>query len=130
MIAKDSIEIFDLYDLMPGYGESSVELLYSNRQLTLIIGYDFEDQGTKITKIHFEDCVGFEFVSFPGVTMYNNQRDKDLNLGSLIEFRQSDYADLWDSHFKYKMKRIRHFGIIFLSENNQLNVFAEKVVIT
>jgi hypothetical protein len=129
MIAQDSIEIFNLYTLLPGYGESFIELLYDNNKLLLTVGYDGDVINNQTSKFIFERCVSFEFASFPGISMYNNLRNHNINLGSLIEFQNSEYANEWDKHFNYKIKTIRHYSIIFLSENKQLNILAESVLI-
>ncbi|MDB5258440.1 MAG: hypothetical protein JWM14_3135 [Chitinophagaceae bacterium] len=129
MIAKDPVEIFNLYSVLPGYGESSIDLRCKDNSVELVVGYDSKSAELQNITFLFEGCVAFEFASFPGITMYTNERNTEINLGSLVEFKSSDYADGWEKHLNYFNKTLKHFSILFLSENKQLNILAKNVEI-
>lgn len=127
MKAKNTFEIFNLYEVMPGHGESLVKVTNSRNELIIEVIYDSEQNGTDSLVFHFENCVAYEVVSFPGVSVYNTENNSQQHLGSLIEYKNSDYAALWNSHFLFVENRIKHFAILFLHENQKVNIFCESV---
>ena len=50
-------------------------------------------------------------------------------MGSLLENPDSEAAQAWTQHFK-GMFSIKHYSIMFLSENIAIEVFAEDFLLT
>jgi hypothetical protein len=57
----------------------------------------------------------------PGVSLLNVTFEK-VAIGHLVEYEDSEAARAWSEHFH---RRIRHFQLFFLYENQRLDVFGE-----
>lgn len=127
MKAINPFQIFDLYKVLPGHGESSIKLTYERNHLTVDVFYDSINNKLDTLTFNFKNCISYNISSFPGISIYNNERGAELTLGSLVEYKKSDYADSWNEHFN-NVSNVKHFSILFLEENVQLNVFADNVI--
>lgn len=129
MKAKNPVEVLDLYEWLPGYGETSVELITHGRDLKLSISYDGETDTLLSRVLTFHGVCGFNWSASPGVDTSNIEYDKSQNshyvFGSLIEYTDSDAAKAWVAHFGRYLRVVKHYSVGFLAENYMLRVFAE-----
>lgn len=126
MTRENEIEVLRLPDFYPGHGESYIEINWAEGVAKLSIYYDSKSEPHTVNSIviTFNSCVACELASFPGITMYE-YKGSSVSLGSLIQYKTSEYADRWNEHFGYKNNEIKHFSVLFLNDNNQFNVFAK-----
>jgi hypothetical protein len=124
------IEIINPYAWLPGHGENSIVLILKGADLELVIKYDAKSCMTSEKIIGFKDVCACYKTDFPGPHMlaieYNEK--SQVQLGSLVEYPSSEAAAQWSAHYK-NMRKIRHFEIIFLSENIRIMVFSVDVAI-
>lgn len=119
----------DLYDWLPPYGENSVSLFNEGLMLSLSINYDGENSILS-RKLIFEGVCNFYQASFPGLYTLNISHvdDKVCLAGAVIEYENSEAARFWSQHLNGR--DIKHFRVIFLSENVQFEIFASQVKLT
>jgi hypothetical protein len=129
MKAKNPITISDL-NWLPSYGENGVNCISKSSELYVEVLFDDEDSGNEAMKtLKFSGVCFFMLASVPGVDLLSIQYDKVSDPGVLIEFKNSEPADKWMSHFKRADNKIRHFQIYFLAVNQRLEVFASDFLI-
>ena len=95
------------------------------------IEYDVtnENQGPNYRELRFDNVCDFHHTSFPGLSRLDIDYSSDARTpltGTLIEYPDSEVAIAWSRHFG-GIKHIKHYKIIFLSENISLEIFAENV---
>lgn len=124
-----AVAVLDPYDWLPGYGENGVELHTQGADLSVIIPYDGECGELK-KELFFKHAVAFFKASLPGPGMLNMQCSVKGtgSIGSLNECPDSEAAKAWREHFQGQFD-IKHYSMLFLSENVSLVVFAEDVVL-
>jgi hypothetical protein len=128
--ATSPCTVLDPYEWLPGSGESGVRFLSEGSDIVLQIRYDkaTDEEKEVIAKrdLRFSHTCAFYQSSFPGAPglidiSHNNEK---FELGSLIEFQDSEVARNWEAHFSNRFK-FRHYLIIFMSENLLFHVVAE-----
>ncbi|WP_200553292.1 hypothetical protein [Kosakonia sp. LAM2021] len=134
--------IYDPYEWLPGYGESSVSFHSDGSDIVLEIEYEKEQlEGDKnITNIFRRDIIfksvryfmrvpfpgngGFEYIGVPS----------QFQLGKLTEFLDSDLirnnAQEWSRIASHQQPAFRHFSIQFLSVNIAFHVLAISVLVS
>jgi hypothetical protein len=120
--------VVDLYEWLPPYGETSVSLRTEGLTLEVNIFYGYSSDGPeKLRKktLAFTSVSSFAMASFPGVATTAIRREGSTVDGSLVEFTDSEAARQWQKHWSRSTKPVRHFHLIFLAQNRQLEVFAE-----
>ena len=120
--------IFNPYRLLPTYGESRIDLSYSNNKLDLKIYYE-DKANEKSMTLSFDFVCYHKFSIFPGVDNTAIEYEEYDDLTSLIEFEQSDFKTLWEEHFNNIFK-LKHFRIFFTSSNHYFEVICESFSIT
>ncbi len=120
-----SVAVLDPYDWLPGHGENGVELRTQGTDLSVIISYDGEFGELK-RELLFKHSVAFYKTSFPGPDMLNMRCSVagTGSLGSLNECPDSEASKFWQEHFRGQFD-IKHYSMLFLSENVAIVVFAE-----
>jgi len=136
---KQEKEVVDLYEWLPEYGENSVSFHSHGKNVILTVEYDIDDSSLgeyARRNIIFESVCSFEVSTFPGIVIstdsdvdYDQPEDDRLSLGSLREYTDSKVADMWTQHFKNQYI-VRHFQILFLSENKRFEMFAKEVIVS
>jgi hypothetical protein len=123
------IEIINPYAWLPGHGENSVVLVLKGADLELIIKYDAKNCIESEKIIVFKNVCACYKTDFPGPHMLDIEYNEksQVQLGSLVEYPSSEVATQWSMHYK-NTRKIRHFEIIFLSENIRVIVFSVDVV--
>jgi hypothetical protein len=126
MKISNPVQIYDFDGWLPSYGENSVEPIFQNGSLDLKINFDTVDGAAGFKIFHFEHTVGYHVTSCPGVHIPNliYETSSSQKFYGLVEFLDSDMAAAWNIHFQNRFK-VRHFQIIFLSENLMVTIFAE-----
>jgi len=135
--------ILDPYEWLPGYGESRVSFRSVGADVVLEIEYDGADIGTdgaeeipSLTReLRFKGARSFMKTPFPGEPMFELSGKPDaLSLGDLTEFEESEFlertTEAWRSVSSHAPPLLRHFCILFLSENLAFNVLAEDVILS
>lgn len=123
------IEVLNPYDWLPGHGENTVEIHTQSGDLSVLIPYDSE-QGELKKELQFKQTFAFYKSAFPGVSCLDLQssiRD-DVSMGSLVEYPDSEAARAWTQHFGGRFN-IKHYRIVFMSENISLVVFATDFIL-
>jgi hypothetical protein len=126
-------KVLDPYDWLPGYGENSVNIWIEGLELTVFVAYDGENDVQQEKEIKFKNVSSFYKGCFPGPGIlgisYNNTEDPEnfIISGCLVEFPESRAAQILNKHFN-NIRSIKHYKMVFLSENVSLEVFAEEVV--
>jgi hypothetical protein len=131
MKAGQAFEILNPYDWLPPYGESAVSLATEGGDLIISISYDAEDGSVLQRNMRFQEAHSFFKASFPGPYLLSIKKEpivKGENLGALFEYPNSDGARAWMSHFN-DGRIVKHFGIVFLSENIAVEVFSKNVIL-
>lgn len=124
------LEVLNLYDWLPPYGESGVRYWSDRMDWIVEIEYDADDiasEGVKRRELRFQGVCAFYKQSFPGpflLRINHGEGGVAPELGSLIEYPESDAAVAWTRHFGAR-RLIKHYRIIFLAENTLVEVFAE-----
>jgi hypothetical protein len=126
-----AVSILDPYDWLPSYGENSVSIESRGLEVIVKIEYDAanENQGPNYRELRFDKVCDFHHTSFPGLSRLDIDYSSDARTpltGTLIEYPDSEVAIAWSRHFG-GIKHIKHYKIIFLSENISLEIFAENV---
>lgn len=124
------VEVLNLHDWLPGHGENGVYLQTHNGDLLVTVLYDSE-YGELRKKILFRHTVAFYKAAFPGPNLLGLHCSvhNDISMSALIEHPDSEAAHAWTQHFK-SLFIIKHYSIMFLSENIVLEVFAEDFALT
>lgn len=123
------IEVLNPYDWLPGHGENGVALCTHGADLSVVIPYDGECGELK-KELLFKHAVAFYKAAFPGPSMLNMQCSVKgtASMSSLTEYPDSEAARAWREHFQ-GLFNIKHYSMLFLSENVALVVFATDVVL-
>ena len=132
MNANKPIEVFDPYKLIPPHGENSITFSFNAMEFILNIFFDSEDRDRDKEKIviKFTKCCCFLFTLIPGIEMTSLNYETNTNIGSLVEYKESDAAKNWNIHFGHNDQRIKHYQIFFLSDNSRLELFAQNFIVT
>ncbi|MBX9448151.1 hypothetical protein [Dickeya chrysanthemi] len=133
MKSGTEISILDPYEWLPSYGENSVSVESKGLDFVIKIEYDAEDNNQTIycRELRFDMVCAFHRTTFPGVSILNIDYGKSAEaplLGSLVEYPDSEVALAWNSHFG-GFRQIKHYKIVFLSENIQMEIFANNVTL-
>ncbi|MBG0670578.1 hypothetical protein I4P15_19220 [Enterobacter roggenkampii] len=130
MKSEIAVSILDPYDWLPSYGENSVSI--ESRDLEFIVKIANENQGPNYRELRFDKVCDFHHTSFPGLSRLDIDYSSDARTpltGTLIEYPDSEVAIAWSRHFG-GIRHIKHYKIIFLSENISLEIFAENVILS
>jgi len=126
MIAKGSVVALDLSSRLPGYGENRVECVSAHGSLKVAIFYDDESTSSeKVLVVEFISVCYYAAMSYPGVDPSNIEY-LGINVNKIVEYTQSDLATAWTAHYR-NIRNIKHYQIIFASENKRLDVLAESL---
>ena len=132
MHARNPRSIIRLYDWLPLYGETSVDVRFSGSNLSVGLLYDGrEDDSEKMLTLNFTGACSFQFTSTPGAELPSIESEAPKPLGDVIEYEDSDGARAWNAHYLNAggvSRGIRHFHVWFLSANQTLVVFAQDCV--
>jgi inactivated superfamily I helicase len=124
MKAKDPITVLDIYKWLPDYGENAISVTLESSNLIINILHDSVNESNEDgLAINFSNTCSFFFSSFPGIDTTCINYVKYQELGNLVEFQDSDAANKWSSQLNF-LDKIRHYQILFLSENKRIDVFA------
>jgi len=124
MKAGNPKSVLDVYKWLPGHGENRIELRTKEHNLIIEIFYDSEKtQKEECLSIRFVNICFYSFSSFPGVSANGIEYEKYKDFDNLVEFQKSELANKWLLELPFYNK-IRHYRIIFLSENMILEVLA------
>ncbi|WP_448132729.1 hypothetical protein [Stenotrophomonas rhizophila] len=134
--------IFNPYEWLPGYGESTVSFRSEGLDVVLEVAYEREapdderdEAMTMLTReIRFSRAHSLIKQPFPGSTLFAFDAGSGrYTLGELTEFTQSDWAAgslaAWRSISSHTPPSLRHFSIQFMAENVAFHVLAEDVVL-
>ncbi|WP_426287976.1 hypothetical protein [Luteibacter sp. E-22] len=137
MKISEPTTIFDPYEWLPGYGESSVAIVSKGLELAIAVKYDYEDPSSREMCIAertflFDYATAFLRQPFPGGFAFEVVGEASgLKLGRLTEFRCSEYVDHYlrarATVTAHPPPPVRHFSIQFLSENLDVHVLASDV---
>lgn len=131
--------IFDPAEWLPPEGESRVAFNSVGLGVTLSVEYEKCITGSdeqEIVNLYKREII-FGYASYfmkfpiPGRSIFQlDQQSKKRPLGPLIEFLDSEFAESCQTddvmRFNNTMPKIRHFSILFLSENLRFDVLAEE----
>ncbi|MFC0399339.1 hypothetical protein [Paraburkholderia rhizosphaerae] len=124
-----SVEIFNPYEWLPGYGESDVTFRTEGGDLVVTVAYDGEN-GLCERELCFTSVCSFYVQSFPGPSMVDLRDGEAASIlrGALVEYPDSEAAIAWTQHYGGS-RVVRHYGIVFLAENRLLVALAEGAVL-
>lgn len=124
------VEVFNLYDWLPGYGENRIKINSEETDLIVTVEYDGKCGPIK-RNIRFTSVCSYYYQIFPGPSIvgldWGTKRNSDL-IGSLIEYPASEAAIAWMKALN-NSRIIRQFGVLFLAENIQIIVFSGNVIL-
>ncbi|MBB5574990.1 MULTISPECIES: hypothetical protein [Rhizobium] len=124
------VEVLDLYEWLPGHGETRVEIRMEGAELIVAVTYD-DEAIERERKLRFSSVCSFYLQTFPGPTMLGIETG-DANpilRGVLVEYPDSEAAAAWRRHFNHS-RSVRHYSIAFLAENLLLAVWADSVSVS
>jgi hypothetical protein len=122
--------VINPYDWLPSYGENAVTLCTKGGDLSLIIGFDGADGGISQREFLFKGMSAFMQTAIPGINWLGitYSENDPSSLSALIEYPESEAALAWTRHYG-DGRIIRHYRIVFLSENTLVEVFARECVL-
>ncbi|WP_408914421.1 hypothetical protein [Brucella pseudogrignonensis] len=124
------VEVFNLYDWLPGHGENGVKINIKGTDLIVNVEYDGE-YGVVERSIIFTSVCSFYHQIFPGPSIigldWGAKSNSDL-IGSLVEYPASEAAIAWMKALG-NSRVIRQFGVLFLAENIQIIVLSGDVIL-
>lgn len=128
-----AISILDPYEWLPTYGENAVSVESKGLALVIKIEYEMEDEYQTIycRELRFDMVCAFCRTAFPGISTLNIDYDKNIkapSIGVLTEYPNSEAASAWNNHFRGS-RQIKHYKIVFLSENILMEIFADNVTL-
>lgn len=129
--------IINLYNWLPGYGESEVVAKMEKMDLRLTIRYEKEiEDETRIMAmdITFVRARMFLKQPFPGGWIFDSiDAVSPIELGHVSEYVVSEFIqrflDKQRSTFRYAPTDVRHFTVQFLYENMEFHILASDVFI-
>lgn len=124
MLATNPKRIADLYEWLPSYGETRVEIVTRELTLEVDIFYDSESGSERRKKLVFNGVCSFAMSSVPGAELMRIKYEGIDASGALVEFENSEAAQAWREHATWK--GTRHYQVFFLAANKRLEVFAEE----
>jgi hypothetical protein len=117
--------VLNLYDWLPGYGESGIMVRSQGLEWAVEIAYDDTARtGLLKRELRFNGVCCFYQASFPGPSLLAIDCQTGDTLGSLVEYPESEAALAWKDHFG-NTRVVKHYAIWFMSENSVIQVFAE-----
>ncbi|WP_156526490.1 hypothetical protein [Cupriavidus gilardii] len=125
------VEVFDLYEWLPAYGENAVLLSNTGHELTVSIDYDGDNGGVYRRELIFEATCFFCQAAMPGPYMLDldhESKPTPSSLGALVQYPDSEAALVWRQHFG-DAREVNHYRIFFLSENLMLEVLAKSAAL-
>lgn len=135
--------ILDIYDWLPGEGESKVSFRSIGMDVILDVEYERdlsssgEDDAASLCKreILFKYARYFMKTPFPGAVFFEYDKNSEKpSVGGLTEFLDSEFAknstDAHQSMHGGKVPKMRHFSVQFLSANIGFHVLAEEVFLS
>jgi hypothetical protein len=127
--------VVDLYEWLPGYGESGISVTTDGLNLRVTVGY--EREGTSEVdlmqrELTFIYAPVFLRHPFPGNFMFEMAGGADgLRLGHLTEFGFSEFCQTYiESQRLFSpstLPEVRHYAVQFVAENVGLHVLASSV---
>jgi hypothetical protein len=127
MRAGHCLEVFDLYEWLPAYGESSVSFASEGLDIRVVIGFENEHSDLSYRAIRFKGVCAFYKALLPGPYLLNlHHSEGPSSLGALCEYLDSEAGRKWTDHLSRKAP-VRHFRVNFLAENCMFEVFCEDV---
>ena len=130
--------VADLYEWLPGYGESSVSVAADGTNLRLTVRYE-RDSGNSVQLMERELLFIFAPVflrhPFPGSFLFEMTGSADgLRLGHLSEFDFSEFCQGYVAsqsiHSPSRLPQVRHYAVQFLAENLGFDVLASGVEVS
>ena len=127
--------VVDLYEWLPGYGESAVSVTADGTNLRVIVRYDRDTEGEAQLmerELLFIFAPVFLRHPFPGIFIFEMQAGADrLSLGHLSELGFSEFCQAYVSsqaiNSLSSLPKVRHYTVQFLAENVALDVLASGV---
>jgi hypothetical protein len=120
-------EVLNLYEWLPTDGEDRIGFHSDGPDVVLQVQFE-TDIGLAVRELRFSHACAFHIEAMPGVRGIDLiSPSKNLSIGSLIEYGNSEWADAWTLHFGrpgYQPK-FHHYEILFLAENKAVSVVAE-----
>jgi hypothetical protein len=123
------VEVFNLYEWLPGYGETAVKIQTKGTDLIVTVTYDCDTEVCE-RELRFSSVCSFYSQLFPGPPMREADEAESALLldGGLVEYPDSEAAKAWTQHFGGG-RVIRRYGVIFSAENILLVVMAGGVTL-
>ncbi|MHA6881639.1 hypothetical protein [Ralstonia pseudosolanacearum] len=127
MKAGRSVDIFDLYEWLPGHGENEIKIYKEGTELFVAVAYDAMS-GVCERKLLFTSVCSFYVQAFPGPSLFKADEGEATSIlrGVLVEYPESEAAVAWENHFG-SPRVARHYSVAFLAENILLTVIAGAV---
>lgn len=127
MKCRNAKVIFDPFEFLPGYGENRISVSFDKGDLIVTVFYDSDDSESQISLVFKHSCFQ-RITSMPGASDTVIEYEGYEAISSLVEFQYSDFKDRWEKHFNNLFK-LRHFKIIFLSDNSAIEVICEDFIL-
>lgn len=133
MDAGRGVGVLDIYNWLPPYGETTVQMHSTESDYVVEIEFDSENARSgpdlKI-KLIFKSVCSFYKAAFPGAEIIAIKYGKFINdsdIHCLVEYPNSEVASAWEKYFG-KDRKVKHYSIFFLSANLMLEVFATEFI--
>lgn len=119
--------VLDLREVLPPQGETAVAVNAEGETLSLVIRYDVADAGSgeEVRVVNFSGVCSYIVATFPGANLFRIGEVDVSALGNLVEYQRSDAAREWQARLEHRRRPIRHYQVVFLTENRRIDVFAE-----
>ena len=133
MVSGKPVVVHNLYDWLPGHGESGAAIRSEGKDWIVTVSYDDPSSSCLCKReIRFRSTWEFCKAGFPGAQVFASalkMAPLGATLGALCEFPDSDAAAAWNKHLQSSRPGIRinvkHYLVVFLAENIVLNVLSE-----
>lgn len=124
MLAQNPKSVFDLYEWLPSYGETTVEVSTIAQSLVVAVAYELDSGLEGNRKLIFDGVSSFLISGVPGIELMRITYDAVEDTGAVVEFENSEAAVMLRETTPWK--HVRHYQVYFLSTNKRLEVFAEQ----
>ena len=124
----------DMSNWLPPEGEEGVDFFSNDTGIVIEVKYSSKLDSDDIVKrrFHFKNVSHFLKGPIPSIDYLDfDFGDKNIELGSLIEFKESEmaskYTDFFSNNIGMHLFDWKHFYIAFITENLVFNIIATGV---
>jgi hypothetical protein len=118
------VEVFNLDEILPSYGENRIEICYKNNDLILSVFFDGEEDESVLI-INFQTVVFHKVENIPSAGTYGIIYEKNPFISSVVEYQKSELNEKW-KQINNHLFDFHHYKLFLSQENVSIEVICEK----